>query len=499
MTGEEFEGFRMGDETLVYSKPHGLDRRFPITARDRFLDAPEKNTITMGKSVVGGIVGSIHAGQQETLDRLSKILSNSQLLAMAKHNATQLITAAMNGYVVTSPDEILIMDTPRKETAKRVWRWNLGGLGYSKNGYEGPYETAMTMDGAFVADFITTGILNADLIKAGTINADLIKAGILSGISMRSSSERSMLEINGARMNFSFNDKKYGYVGTYGSTEKDASEWMLEDMRIGIGADERSGGVGIYSNDVDSDKMGYPIAHFTCEDKDSRKPISKFYGKQMMTGERSFYGTSAFKGELNLEDRVNVKSPLLIRKADGTLCGKLWISGNNGDVILAGLSGKNKAALGYTDDESAGIGGIVEASTAWSDYWARIQGGLRITGNMAATGTKNRIVDIGDRKILMNAYETADCMFGDSGSGIFDFKGELTVNLDETFKKTIEGDYSLFAYGYSEPVKVKEKRESGFVLLGKPGSRVDYEIRAKQRGYANIRMEEFKEDGDGGH
>lgn len=83
----------------------------------------------------------------------------SDILASAKATATALINAGINGYVVVNPNEILIMDTPSKETATKVWRWNSGGFGYSSTGYNGTYGTAMTMDGAIVADFITAGVL----------------------------------------------------------------------------------------------------------------------------------------------------------------------------------------------------------------------------------------------------------------------------------------------------------------------------------------------------
>lgn len=81
------------------------------------------------------------------------------ILASAKATATALINAGINGYVVVNTNEILIMDTPSKETAAKVWRWNSGGFGYSSTGYNGTYSTAMTMDGAIVADFITAGVL----------------------------------------------------------------------------------------------------------------------------------------------------------------------------------------------------------------------------------------------------------------------------------------------------------------------------------------------------
>lgn len=132
----------------------------------------------------------IELGQAKSnfADTLSKV--NSELVTMsdfmrnqpsitekAIQNATNLITGQTGGYVVLKqdntgyPNEILIMNEPTIETATKLWRWNLGGLGYSSgtNAYQGQYRTAITMDGSIVADFITTGVLNADLIKAGTI------------------------------------------------------------------------------------------------------------------------------------------------------------------------------------------------------------------------------------------------------------------------------------------------------------------------------------------
>ena len=97
-------------------------------------------------------------------------------LEQAIINATQLITGNSGGYVVLhpseKPQEIFIMDTPDMNSAQRVWRWNLSGLGYSSTGVNGPFELAMTMDGAIVADFITAGTINGALIKAGSVEAE---------------------------------------------------------------------------------------------------------------------------------------------------------------------------------------------------------------------------------------------------------------------------------------------------------------------------------------
>lgn len=93
-------------------------------------------------------------------------------------NATQLITGNRGGHVVIKTDtngkpmEILIMDTDNVETAKNVWRWNLGGLGFSDSGYEGPYDKiALTMDGAINADLITVGNMAASVIRGGILTS----------------------------------------------------------------------------------------------------------------------------------------------------------------------------------------------------------------------------------------------------------------------------------------------------------------------------------------
>ena len=63
------------------------------------------------------------------------------------------------------------MDSPNLEDAVNIWRWNVGGLGFSSHGYNGPYETAITNDGQIVADFITSGTLVANIIKAGILSS----------------------------------------------------------------------------------------------------------------------------------------------------------------------------------------------------------------------------------------------------------------------------------------------------------------------------------------
>ena len=116
---------------------------------------------------------------QSTVDKVESTVGRfPKLLQTAIGKATGLITGQSGGYVVIhtsgengQPYELLILDAPSIDEAVNVWRWNVGGLGFSHNGYNGTYETAITADGQIVADFITSGSLVANIIKAGVIQS----------------------------------------------------------------------------------------------------------------------------------------------------------------------------------------------------------------------------------------------------------------------------------------------------------------------------------------
>ena len=105
------------------------------------------------------------ATQMNKIEKNVDSINPSTILKTAKDNATNLITTAMGGYIYKTQSELYIMDNPDPELAQKVWRWNINGLGYSSTGINGTYGIAMTMDGAIVADFITTGTLNTNVIQ----------------------------------------------------------------------------------------------------------------------------------------------------------------------------------------------------------------------------------------------------------------------------------------------------------------------------------------------
>ncbi|MCI9063283.1 MAG: hypothetical protein HFJ17_01585, partial [Clostridia bacterium] len=100
---------------------------------------------------------------KDTINQINEVISKQEAVINSQTNIINMLNK--NGYVYIDKNEILILDKLPKEEAKNVWRFGLGGLGFSSNGYEGPFETAMTMDGQINAKFITTGTMSVSRIE----------------------------------------------------------------------------------------------------------------------------------------------------------------------------------------------------------------------------------------------------------------------------------------------------------------------------------------------
>lgn len=123
-------------------------------------------------NTTNGKVNDLETGLGTANDRIDGVEGQIQdlgpnILEQARQNATDLINSGFGSYVRVYPDRILIMDTNNEMTAKKVWQWNVNGLGYSSTGVNGPYGVAITKDGSIVADFIKTGTLDAGMVRTG--------------------------------------------------------------------------------------------------------------------------------------------------------------------------------------------------------------------------------------------------------------------------------------------------------------------------------------------
>ena len=162
----DMERIKVLDEIRVTSTPNGLDRFFPVSEMTIYLDKPSNNKLTLGTSYSKNSLSTKTESNMTSIkNKIDSLPNKSEILEEARENASQLIHSATNGHVVTTADEQLIMDTADKKTARKLWRWNLNGLGYSKTGYNGKYDTAITMDGQIVGERLVGGSVTADKLS----------------------------------------------------------------------------------------------------------------------------------------------------------------------------------------------------------------------------------------------------------------------------------------------------------------------------------------------
>lgn len=167
------EAVKLLDEIRVISRPHGLDRMFPVKKLEIPLDNPEQTQFTLGDSVKTSLTSVNNQTSAAILQKIEGLPKAHSLLKEAKENATQIMNMATTGYITITKDQygsetLYISNVRDYKKADKLWKWNMNGLGYSNDGGK-TFGLAITMDGSIVADYITTGILNADVIRAGVL------------------------------------------------------------------------------------------------------------------------------------------------------------------------------------------------------------------------------------------------------------------------------------------------------------------------------------------
>ena len=183
---------------------------------------------------------TIAQNTQEIVDTSVETRSSRMktLLQEAINTATALITGANGGYVVINrnasgkPVELLIADNEDINQAVNVWRWNMNGIGYSSTGYNGPYTTAWTIDGAFNADFITSGTINSNLIAADSITTDHIDMNSLqTNLAYVGDRNGYHLELTGEKIGFYDGRQEVAYIS--GQRLYINQSVVLDEMQLG--------------------------------------------------------------------------------------------------------------------------------------------------------------------------------------------------------------------------------------------------------------------------
>ncbi|BDP90119.1 TPA: phage tail protein [Enterococcus faecium] len=121
------------------------------------------------------------------------------------------------GYVVLWPKEkpsnIFIMDSPDLNKAKEVLRMNKNGIAFSKNGWNGPFNSAWTLDSIFNANFIQTGLIKADIFQNSfNKTGDVLK--LVNGLLQIWNNKKKIMELTKKGMEFWNSNSSIGTIGT---------------------------------------------------------------------------------------------------------------------------------------------------------------------------------------------------------------------------------------------------------------------------------------------
>ena len=171
-----FERVELGDTIKVEFAAMGVSStaRCVKTVYNTLLE--RYDNVELGE-VKKGLADTISSQTSSIID-ISKNSGVSSAVKAAIMAASEAITGQKGGSVIlhdtrggNKPNELLFLDNDDISQAQKVWRFNLSGFGYSSNGYEGPFTTAITRDGSIVADFITTGSMNAARVTAGILKS----------------------------------------------------------------------------------------------------------------------------------------------------------------------------------------------------------------------------------------------------------------------------------------------------------------------------------------
>lgn len=322
------------------------------------------------------------------------ISSTKSFLQQSIERQTKRITGNQGGYVVMNddnqdsyPDEILIMNDLSIGAATKLWRANLSGIGYSNNGYNGPFELAMTMDGEINASMITTGSLNASIITTGILNADLIKAGTIKSVNNNMS-----VNMQTGKINMTVTNGKALEIWTQGITMLSANDDILTSMYVS------TGGLGI----VTANRMLVGIRG------SERVTISADSSNGYVRADTIYTDTISANANsgISVSNDTSITGALSVSNG-ASVTGAVSVSGNISSVSLSATS-------------------MITADYAVRSQRFAIEKSNNIYENVLTVSNGNTLIssDIAEIKAL-KVYDTANSAFRE-----FEFKRISVMNAD---------------------------------------------------------------------
>jgi len=276
-----------------------------------------------------------------------------------------------------------------------------------------------------------TTVINGGHISTGTIDADLITAGTIKDATGKNTwnLETGQLKTQkGVIANMTIDETGLLYNSTVGST-------LSNLLRLRYGKLQSRSLMNVYSRGVD---ISGEMIDFLYEPKWPSDPWSMTAAGHIMPVANGFS-----------------------------------ISGEGASIQLGYGNG---GTYYYTDNGHTFMGGVVMLK------------GLQVFGSKSRAVKTNSYSDR-----LLYCYETPTPLFGDIGEAVLDEEGICYVDIDDVFSETIEGrqEYQVFLQKEGQgDCWIADKQRRYFVIQGTPNLKVAWELKAKQRDYDMIRLEQ---------
>ena len=179
----DYEAFALGDTVHASAWPYGMDRTFPVQEMTIYLQEPDRNRLTLGTTIRKNYTSQMKDSNKKVSTELDNVRQTTSWMQSAIDNATAMMTGSKGGYKISEYDEDgrwlrdLYMNAPNKEDASLVMQINMNGIGFSREGFEGPYKNAWTIDGVFLGEFIKAGSVTAEKLSVEyreSVNAEIV-------------------------------------------------------------------------------------------------------------------------------------------------------------------------------------------------------------------------------------------------------------------------------------------------------------------------------------
>lgn len=329
-------------------------------------------------------------------------------------------------------------DKPELATSKKVWRMSAGVFTVTDD-YQGDstvWKAGLDASGNAVLNVLSVIGLNADWINADTLSAISANLGTVNAGTIQS-------------QNYSKNNT--GMKLTLADGVWDSKNFKIDSQGNIYATGGTIGGleftnVGFFSDFFSITKE---LSRMTVKDENQPSKKAELYLDVI---------NDEYRAIMEAADSIGIESPHIS-------IGKYRSSSTTYDVLINGS----------TD----------------------ITGNTYILGDLNVTGSKNRIVtteNYGQRK--MNAFETGGAYFSDIGSVEVTEDDFVTVEINPMFKETVslEKGYQVQITPTSPMTNFYViKNTDSFEIHADNGATFDYMLMAKQKGYEDIYMEEFKE------